>query len=189
MALQQRRRNWQSDAHRTLQCAGSIGIGSRFGRFPKNKEETPMFRKALMTIAAIAMLGAAAAAQGQFGSAAEAKALLEKAIAAVKADKAKALADFNAGAGGFKDRDLYVFCAGPDGIITAHPSIKGQQIKSLVDKNGKKLGEEIVANAAEGKIAEVSYMWPRPGADTTPVAKVSFVTKVADQVCGVGYYK
>ena len=62
------------------------------------------------------------------------------------------------------------------------PAIKGQQIKSLVDKNGKKLGEEIVANAAEGKIAEVDYMWPRPGADTTPVQKVSYVTKVADQV-------
>ena len=115
--------------------------------------------------------------------------MLEKAVVAVKADKAKALADFQAGAGGFKDRDLYVFCAGPDGVITAHPAIKGQQIKSLVDKNGKKLGEEIVANAADGKIAEVSYMWPRPGADTTPVQKVSYVTKVADQVCGVGYYK
>ena len=148
-----------------------------------------MLRRVLITIAAVAAFAATAAAQGQYGTAPEAKAMLEKAVAAVKADKAKALADFQAGAGGFKDRDLYVFCAGPDGIITAHPSIKGQQIKSLVDKNGKKLGEEIVANAADGKIAEVSYMWPRPGADTTPVQKVSYVTKVADQVCGVGYYK
>ena len=151
-----------------------------------------MIRKALVTIAAVAglaTLATAALAQAQFGTSAEAKAMLEKAVAAVKADKAKALADFQAGAGGFKDRDLYVFCAGPDGIITAHPAIKGQQIKSLVDKNGKKLGEEIVANAADGKIAEVSYMWPRPGADTTPVQKVSYVTKVADQVCGMGYYK
>ena len=115
--------------------------------------------------------------------------MLERAVAAIKADEAAALTAFTAGTGGFKDRDLYVFCAGPDGIITAHPSIKGKQIKELVDKNGKKLGEEIVANAADGKIAEVSYMWPRPGADTTPVQKVSYVTKVADQVCGVGYYK
>jgi hypothetical protein len=43
--------------------------------------------------------------------------------------------------------------------------------------------------AAEGKLDEVGYMWPRPDADTTPVQKVSFVTKVADQVCGVSYYK
>jgi hypothetical protein len=47
----------------------------------------------------------------------------------------------------------------------------------------------MAASAAEGKIAEVSYMWPRPGADTTPVQKVSYVTKVADQICGVGHYK
>lgn len=31
-------------------------------------------------------------------------------------------------------------------------------------------------------------MWPRPGS-TDPVPKVSFVTKVDDQVCTVGYYK
>jgi hypothetical protein len=41
----------------------------------------------------------------------EAKAMLMKAIAAVKADEAKALDMFNKGEGGFRDRDLYVFCA------------------------------------------------------------------------------
>jgi signal transduction histidine kinase len=84
-----------------------------------------------------------------------------------------------------------VFCASADGKFTSHPNaqLMGTPIAALVDKTGKKLGEEIMAAAAEGKVAEVSYMFPRPGADTTPVAKVSFVTKVADQVCGVGYYK
>ena len=33
-------------------------------------------------------------------------------------------------------------------------------------------------------------MLPRPGADDTPVARVSLVTRVsADLGCGVGYYK
>jgi hypothetical protein len=32
-------------------------------------------------------------------------------------------------------------------------------------------------------------MFPRPSADKTPVQKVSFVTKVGDLGCGVGYYK
>jgi hypothetical protein len=32
-------------------------------------------------------------------------------------------------------------------------------------------------------------MFPRPGSDTTPVEKMSFVTKVGDLGCGVGYYK
>ena len=44
------------------------------------------------------------------GTAAEANAMLQKAVAAVKADKAKALDMFNKGEGGFLDRDLYVFC-------------------------------------------------------------------------------
>jgi hypothetical protein len=32
-------------------------------------------------------------------------------------------------------------------------------------------------------------MFPRPGADDGPVPKVTFVTKVGDVGCGVGYYK
>jgi hypothetical protein len=136
------------------------------------------------------MLCNPAFAEGQFGTAAEAKAMLEKAVAALKADQTKAIADFNSTAGGFRDRDLYVYCAGPDGKLTAHvnPSLRGTDIKALIDKNGKKLGEEIVKAGTEGKVAEVEYMFPRPG-QTEPVQKVSYVTKAGDQVCGVGYYK
>jgi len=58
----------------------------------------------------------------EFGTAEEAKAMLERAVAAVKEDKAKALEMFNKGEDGFKDRDLYVWCANAsDGIITATP--------------------------------------------------------------------
>jgi signal transduction histidine kinase len=150
-----------------------------------------MVRKLLAaaTVTAVIALATPLIAQAQFGTAAEAKAMLEKAVAAVKADKAKALADFNSPTGGFRDRDLYVFCAGPDGIITAHPTIKGQQIRDLVDKTGNKLGEAIVAAAKEGQINQVEYLWPRPGPDATPVKKFTFVTMVGDQVCGVGYYQ
>jgi hypothetical protein len=150
-----------------------------------------MFRTTLFGALAglVLMVCSQALAQG-LGTAAEAKAMLEKAVAALKADKAKALADFNNPSGGFRDRDLYVFCAGPDGNFTAHvnPALKGTDIKALVDKSGKKLGEEIVKAAVEGKVAEVEYMFPRPG-QTEPSQKVSYVTKTGDQVCGVGYYK
>jgi len=128
------------------------------------------------------------AAQAQFGTAAEAKAMLEKAVAAVKADKPKALAMFAKGEGGFKDRDLYPFCGGPDGNFTAHPTLTGKSLKELNDKAGKALGAEMYKVAQEGKVSEVSYMWPRPG-QTEPVQKVSYVTKVGDQICAVGYYK
>ena len=56
--------------------------------------------------------------------------MLEKAVAAVNEDKAKALDMFNKGEGGFKDRDLYVFCANAsDGILTAHPFLKGEHLQ------------------------------------------------------------
>jgi signal transduction histidine kinase len=123
-----------------------------------------------------------------FGTPAEAKAMLEKAVVAVKANKAAALAMFIKGEGGFKDRDLYPFCGGPDGNFTAHPSLVGKSLKDLKDKAGKPLGQEIYATAKEGAIGEVSYMWARPGT-TELVQKISYVTKVSDQVCAVGYYK
>lgn len=125
---------------------------------------------------------------GDFGTAAEAKAMLDKAVVAIKNDKAAALSAFIKGEGGFKDRDLYPFCGGPDGNFTAHPTLVGKSLKGLKDKSGKALGEEIYANAKEGTVGEVSYMWARPGSADL-VQKVSFITKVGDQVCAVGYYK
>ena len=51
------------------------------------------------------------AAQAQFGTEKEAAAILEKAVTALKQNKEKALEMFNKGEGGFKDRNIYVFCA------------------------------------------------------------------------------
>ena len=126
------------------------------------------------------------AVSAEFGTAQEAKSLLQKAVTAVKSNKTESLAKFNSGADGFKDRDLYVFCIGPDGISTAGPMM-GKDTKDLKDKNGKMLGQALMNAGKEGQIAEVEYMWPRP-ATTEAVQKTSFVTKVSDQVCGVGYY-
>ena len=148
-----------------------------------------MIHKQIVRSLAVLSLGLATfALAADFGTAAEAKAMLEKAVAALKANQATALSMFTKGEGGFKDRDLYPFCGGPDGMFTAHPSLVGKSLKDLKDKSGKPLGEEIYKSAQQGKITEVSYMWPRPGT-TDPVQKVSFVTKVGDQVCAVGYYK
>lgn len=145
-------------------------------------------RLPLAMITALCLMQAGTAWSAEYGSAAEAKAMLERAIEAVQADKQKALQQFTQGTGGFKDRDLYPFCGGPDGMFTAHPSLVGKSLKDLKDKNGKALGAEIYQTAKEGQIGEVSYMWPRPG-ETEPVQKISYVTKVEDQVCAVGYYK
>ena len=150
-----------------------------------------MFRNAafVAVYVAVFLLTAASIQAAQSGTADEAKAMLDRAVAAVKADKTKALDIFNKGKGGFRDRDLYVFCANAsDSIETAHPTHKGAKLKDIKDVKGFAFGEEIMQKATEGKISEVTYWWPRPGSDK-PLEKTSFYTKVGDQICGVGYYK
>lgn len=147
-----------------------------------------MNKKLMLGVAAFCAMGLTGGAwAADFGTAAEAKAMLEKAATAVRADKAKALAAFNAGAEGFKAKDLYVFCGGADGNFTAHPTLVGKSMKDLKDKAGKAIGEEFY-KAAEGKLAEVSYQWPRPGEEKLS-EKVTYFTKAGDQICGVGYFK
>lgn len=147
---------------------------------------------------AILALSSPSLAQSAGGGAVEAKAMLENAVAAVKANKAKAIAMFNKGQEGFLEGDLYVFCDRlADGTIVAigNPNAKyllGKDARALMDVAGKPYGREILdgQRKPEGQITEVKYLFPRPGADDTPVPKVSLVTKAAaDLGCGVGYYK
>jgi hypothetical protein len=151
---------------------------------------------ATSSIAALAVPATAFAQQ--YGTAAEAKAMLMRAVAAVKADKTKALDMFNKGEGGFLDRDLYVFCYSLTdfkNVASGNPNAKqllGTDARSLKDSTGKDFGAEIIAGMQkpEGQMTEVSYLFPRPGPDKTPVAKVGLVTRVSDDLgCGVGYYK
>lgn len=145
-------------------------------------------KKVIAGLVFAALTGAATAQTAQFGSASEARAMLDRAVAAVKADKTQALQNFTKGEAGFKDRDLYPFCGGPDGRFTAHPTLVGQSLRELKDKANKAFGEEIYRVAQEGQVGEVPYLWTRPGSND-PVQKVTYVTKIGDQVCAVGYYK
>jgi signal transduction histidine kinase len=143
----------------------------------------------IAALAALLLAGPCAAAE-ETGSAQDARAMLERAVVAVKQDEPRALDSFNHGAGGFKERDLYVFCARADGRVDAHidPAQLGRNLKDLYDLHGVAFGQEMMAVAEEGVLKGVSYMWPKPGSHT-PAQKISFITKVADQVCGVGYYR
>jgi hypothetical protein len=114
------------------------------------------------TFAAVGLLfGVMTVQAAEFGTAEEAKAMLDKAVSAVKSDEQKALAMFNKGQGGFKDRDLYVLCAkASDGTITASPSSNGKNLKDFA------AGRRVMGTAAEGKVSEITYLWPRPGSIT-----------------------
>jgi hypothetical protein len=156
------------------------------------------FMIAAASAAILALTSTAFAQQpGQYGTAEQAKAMLVKAVAAVKADKTKALDMFAKGEGGFLDRDLYPFCFNiSDGKIHPFANANGKQLfgqdtRNNKDSTGKAFGLEQYAavQKPEGQITEVSYMFPKPGANTTPVPKVSFITRAGDLGCGVGYYK
>ena len=129
------------------------------------------------------------------GTAADAKAMLEKTVAAIKADKAKTLDQINKGENGFLVGDIYPFCFNlSDGNIVAlgNPNVKqllGNGRRTLKDPTGKVYGPEALSAAKEGQVNEVSYMSPKAGPDKTWVPKASFVTAVAGLGCGVGYYK
>lgn len=148
-----------------------------------------------LTAAALALSTGVLAQQGQLGTAQEARAMLDKAVAAVKADEAVALAKFNKGEGGFRDRDLNTFCFRiSDGKVLASPLAvpAGTDVRSLKDPNGKTFGVDLFAagQKPEGQITEVGeYLFPKPGTTAPNFPKVSFVTRVSDLACGVGYYK
>ncbi len=134
--------------------------------------------------------------------------MLESAVQALRADKGKALTAFTRGTRGFSRRDLYVFCFGPDGKLDAHPNpaLMGVEASSLKDKDGKAFALEMLQVAQPGTFAEVTYWWQRPSVSgdgaygeptpwgglenwsNDPMPKTSYVTRVDDHVCGVGYY-
>jgi signal transduction histidine kinase len=147
--------------------------------------------KRATTCGCLAVLCAAVlATAGERGTAAEAQALLAKAVTFMEKQGAtKALAAFNDPQGAFRDRDLYVFCYGPDNKITAHvsPERLGQDVTTVTDADGKLVGQEMMkVVGAGGGTLEYRYLNP---ATKKIENKHSFVQRAGDQVCGVGAYK
>ena len=147
-------------------------------------------------LAALALLWGAGFASAQLsGTAAEARAMLDRAVAVLKTEfKATALSKFNdKNNKEFNDRDLYVFCLNmSDGNITAtaNQALMGTDVRALKFKDDP-FGQRVydtLKGSPEGSVATVDYNFPKPGT-TESVPKVSFVTRVGDQGCGVGYYK
>lgn len=131
------------------------------------------------------------------GTADEARSMLTRAVAAVRADQDAAINAFNQGEDGFLDRDLYPFCIqASDGLIVAQGGplsdvYLGRNMRELTDAVGNAYGEKMfrAAQKPEGEISEVSYMFPRPIENSDPVDKISFIQRVGDLACGVGYYQ
>jgi cytochrome c len=127
---------------------------------------------------------------GERGTPEEARRLLEKAVELVEEEgDTVALAAFNDRDGAFVDRDLYVFCIGPDYKISAHPDsgMRGVDVHTLKDPDGKEIGRQMIEIGKRGG-GSLEYRWVNPlTREVEP--KISFLAPARDQLCGVGAYK
>jgi len=128
----------------------------------------------------------------QFGTAGEARAMLDRAVAALKSDEAAALRAFSdASNKQFHDRDLYVSCFNTsDGKFTAFPGpgmigIDVRTFKFGDDPIGQRAFDAI-QSTPEGDVATMDYKFPKSG---KPAVKQSLETRIGNQGCGVAYYK
>ena len=130
----------------------------------------------------------------QLGTAKDARAMLDRAIAALKSNEHTALSQFNdQNNKQFHDRDLYVFCFDmSDGKVTSYsaPFLICADVRTLTLVNDP-IGQrayDTVRNAAEGKVAVLQYKMAKPGT-IEPATKLSFETRIGNQGCGVTYYE
>ena len=130
-------------------------------------------------------------AKAERGTPAEAKAMLQQAVAHYNSvGRKQALADFTAKKSPFADRDLYVACIGSDHTIIANggfPSLVGTSADAWKDVDGKSLGRTIWEVASSKGEGSVEYRWYNPVSGKLE-PKVLFVQKIGDDVCGVGAY-
>jgi cytochrome c len=123
------------------------------------------------------------------GTCEEAKALVEKGAAFLKAEgPSKALSKFSDKKGGFVDRDLYVFVVDNKGVIRAHamnPAVVDKDGLSLKDPTGWSFIRDFI-NVKN--TAWVDYKWMDP-IDGKIKAKKSYIIRVGDFLLGTGCYK
>ena len=149
------------------------------------------FRSAASAIAAviclIAVIPLSPGLAQYFVTAGEAKAMLYKAIAALKEDEAAALEAFSDGGHGFVDRELYIICFNTKtGKITA-PQGTDTDIRTLTDL-GPKFYDAATALKEDGSITTIKYEYPMHSGGE-PVSKEMYVTRVRDQGCGTMLFR
>jgi hypothetical protein len=155
-----------------------------------NAMSNRLFSPAIATLSLL--LGTTLASAQQFGTAEEARAMLERAVAALKSDEAQALRELSDPINKqFHDRDLFVSCFKvSDGKFTAFPGpgMIGVDVRTF------KLGDDPIGQRAldaiqgvpEGAVATMDYNFPKSG---KPAVKQSLETRIGNQGCGVAYYK
>jgi hypothetical protein len=121
----------------------------------------------------------------------KARAMLLRAVAELRHDRAAAIAMFTNGDNGFRNGDIYVFCFERLSGKLLTGQNPGTEVQTIRSSKGDPWGIRIF-NAGQkppGDMTELTYLAPKPGPDRTEVAKVTAVTAADEEIaCGVGYY-
>jgi cytochrome c len=150
-----------------------------------------MLRKIAIAVVLCLFLAVSVSAQ-QRGTPEEAKMLVEKAVAYVKANgEEKAIKELNNPKSEFVKGDLYVFAVDPKGVLLANtnlPHLVGTNIYNSPDSRGKLARKEYVdlANSKGSGWVEYHQLNPVTKKDE---AKVTYVQKVGNLILGCGAYK
>ena len=154
--------------------------------------------KRLLTAAfaalALAVALPAAAQDKTKGSAAEATAMVQKAVAHIKkVGREKAFADFNNKSGPFTDRDLYVVVYDMKGKVLAHGANEkmiGKDLIDLRDNDGKYFVKERVDMMSKAPDAKgwQDYKFMNPVTRQIE-PKSMYLQRHEDLIVGTGIYK
>lgn len=91
--------------------------------------------------------------------------------------------------GPFRRKEMYVFAAGLDGILLAHPvnkALVGKSQLELKDAKGKYFGRELLKICEEKGSGWVEYYWIRHG-EKEGTLKRTYVLRVpGEQICVAG---
>jgi cytochrome c len=149
------------------------------------------FSRILLAIACTFALPTASAMAAPHADAAQAKAMLEKAVATIRtAGAAPAFAAFNRKDGAFNTGELYVFVFDLNGVYEAygaHSRLVGRDVSDLTDAEGKPIVRDMIEIARTSGHGKINYVWLNR-ADNRIERKMSLIELVGDHVVGVGYY-
>jgi hypothetical protein len=145
--------------------------------------------------AAILLSSGAVFGTDQFAGPQDGRALLERAVVAMKDNPTAAIKAFNDDKNKqFRDRDLYVYCFNlGDGKFTAYESnmLLGVNIRELKLPPDDPVGQrayDVVHDSPEGNYVTAQYKLNKPGTKV-PADKEFLETRIGNQACGVTYFK
>jgi cytochrome c len=164
--------------------------GSAFNPIRREKKMKRVIT--VICLAVFVLMASQVAVAAEFGTPAQAEAMVKKAVAEIKASgKDKAFAEISNPKGKFIDRDLYVFVYDMTGKCVAHgfnQKMIGKDLIEMKDPDGKfYVKERIEIIKSKGKGWQ-DYKYTNPLSKKIE-NKTAYLEKVDDLIVGSGAYK